>query len=86
MADWTERYRPSTLAEVRGNDKARDAFREWAESWEDHRKAVVLHGSPGVGKTSLACAAAVNLADRRDWTALHVAAQVRNVTLALFSP
>jgi len=32
MADWTERYRPSTLSEVRGNDKARDAFAEWALS------------------------------------------------------
>ena len=58
MADWTERYRPSTLSEVRGNDKARDAFAEWARSWDDHREAVVLHGSPGVGKTSAAHALA----------------------------
>ncbi|WP_336343869.1 replication factor C large subunit [Halalkalicoccus ordinarius] len=58
MSDWTEKYRPSTLDEVRGNDKARDALREWAESWEDHRKAVILHGSPGVGKTSAAHALA----------------------------
>ncbi|WP_066417318.1 replication factor C large subunit [Halorubrum aethiopicum] len=58
MADWTERYRPSTLSEVRGNDKARDAFAEWARSWDDHREAVILHGSPGVGKTSAAHALA----------------------------
>ena len=58
MADWTERYRPTTLSEVRGNDKARDAFAEWARSWDDHRDAVVLHGSPGVGKTSAAHALA----------------------------
>ncbi|EMA57729.1 replication factor C large subunit [Halorubrum distributum JCM 13561] len=58
MADWTEKYRPSTLSEVRGNDKARDAFAEWARSWDDHREAVVLHGSPGVGKTSAAHALA----------------------------
>jgi len=37
MADWTEKYRPSTLSEVRGNDKARDAFADWARSWDDHR-------------------------------------------------
>ncbi|MCH7660277.1 MAG: replication factor C large subunit [Euryarchaeota archaeon] len=61
MADWTETYRPSTLAEVRGNDKARDAFREWATSWENHREAVILHGSPGVGKTSAAHALANDL-------------------------
>ena len=58
MADWTETYRPTTLSEVRGNDKARDAFAEWARSWDDHQKAVVLHGSPGVGKTSAAHALA----------------------------
>ncbi|WP_136688254.1 replication factor C large subunit [Halorhabdus amylolytica] len=61
MADWTEKHRPSTLTEVRGNDKARDAFQEWAESWPDHREAVILHGSPGVGKTSAAHALAADL-------------------------
>jgi len=74
MVDWTEKYRPTTLREVRGNDSARDEFREWAESWPDHREAVVLHGSPGVGKTSTAHALAsdfgwdtveLNASDRR---------------------
>ena len=58
MGDWTEKYRPSSLSEVRGNDKARDALAEWAETWTDHREAVVVHGSPGVGKTSAAHALA----------------------------
>ena len=58
MTDWTERYRPTTLSEVRGNNKARDAFDEWAEGWDDHREPVVLHGAPGVGKTSAAHALA----------------------------
>jgi len=58
MADWTEKYRPSTLAEVRGNDSARDALQEWAESWDQHREAVIVHGSPGIGKTSAAHALA----------------------------
>ena len=61
MTDWTEKYRPSTLSEVRGNDKARDALEEWADTWESHREAVVLHGSPGVGKTSAAHALASDL-------------------------
>lgn len=56
--DWTEKYRPTTLSEVRGNDKARDAFEQWGRSWDDHRKAVILHGSPGIGKTSAAHALA----------------------------
>ncbi|WP_353634275.1 replication factor C large subunit [Halobacterium sp. NMX12-1] len=60
MTDWTEKYRPSSLSEVRGNNKARDALREWADTWEDHREAVILHGSPGVGKTSAAHALAAD--------------------------
>ena len=66
--DWTEKYRPTTLAEVRGNDKARDALEEWAETWEDHREAVVLHGSPGVGKTSAAHA----LANDKGWPTIEL--------------
>ncbi|WP_418280239.1 replication factor C large subunit [Halorubrum sp. DTA98] len=68
MADWTERYRPSTLSEVRGNDKARDAFAEWARSWDEHHEAVILHGSPGVGKTSAAHA----LANDMDWETVEL--------------
>jgi replication factor C large subunit len=59
--DWTEKYRPASLEEVRGNNKARDALREWAETWGEHREAVVLHGSPGVGKTSAAHALASDM-------------------------
>jgi replication factor C large subunit len=68
MTDWTEKYRPSSLAELRGNDKARDALREWAETWDDHREAVVVHGPPGVGKTSAAHA----LAADRDWPTIEL--------------
>jgi replication factor C large subunit len=60
MADWTETYRPTTLSEVRGNDSARDEFEEWADTWDQHREAVVIHGSPGVGKTSAAHALAAD--------------------------
>ncbi|WP_254545645.1 replication factor C large subunit [Halomarina pelagica] len=66
--DWTEKYRPSTLAEVRGNNKARDALREWAETWDDHREAVIVHGSPGVGKTSAAHA----LANDMGWATIEL--------------
>ena len=59
--DWTEKYRPSTLSEVRGNNKARDALAEWAKTWDAHGEAVVLHGAPGVGKTSAAHALAADM-------------------------
>ena len=68
MTDWTEKYRPSTLSELRGNDKARDALQEWADTWEDHREAVVLHGVPGVGKTSAAHA----LASDKGWPTIEL--------------
>jgi len=68
MTDWTEKYRPSTLSEVRGNDTARDSLREWAETWADHREAVILHGTPGVGKTSAAHA----LASDMDWPTIEL--------------
>ncbi|MFQ3294442.1 MAG: replication factor C large subunit [Natrialbaceae archaeon] len=66
--DWTEKYRPSTLAEVRGNDKARDNLREWVKTWEDHQEAAILHGAPGVGKTSAAHALASDL----DWSTIEL--------------
>ncbi|WP_254271891.1 replication factor C large subunit [Haloarcula marina] len=66
--DWTEKYRPSTLSEVRGNNKARDALKEWADTWESHREAVVLHGTPGVGKTSAAHA----LANDMGWPTIEL--------------
>ena len=58
MVDWTETYRPHSLSELRGNNKARDALRKWADTWDDHREAVIIYGSPGVGKTSAAHALA----------------------------
>ena len=66
--DWTEKYRPTTLSEVRGNDKARDALKKWAETWDDHREAVILHGSPGIGKTSAAHA----LANDMGWPTIEL--------------
>jgi replication factor C large subunit len=68
MADWTERYRPTTLSEIRGNDSARDDLREWAETWPEHREAAILHGSPGVGKTSAAHALAADM----DWETVEL--------------
>ncbi len=66
--DWTETYRPSTLSEVRGNDSACEDLREWAETWPEHREAAIIHGSPGVGKTSAAHALAADM----DWETVEL--------------
>ncbi|SEH49891.1 replication factor C large subunit [Halopenitus malekzadehii] len=68
MSDWTETYRPMSLSEVRGNDEAVSALSEWADTWDDHREAVVVHGSPGIGKTSAAHA----LAADRGWETVEL--------------
>jgi replication factor C large subunit len=55
--DWTEKYRPKTLSQVRGNDKAIGTIRKWADEWEKgtpKKKGLVLAGNPGIGKTSAA--------------------------------
>ena len=59
--DWTEKYRPSTVRGVVGNPKAVSDLLEWAKDWSNgtpKKKAAVLMGPPGVGKTTLALALA----------------------------
>ncbi|WP_424359069.1 replication factor C large subunit [Methanocella sp. MCL-LM] len=56
--DWTEKYRPVSLADIVGNDAAVKALRQWAETFGTGKKAVILYGGPGVGKTSAALALA----------------------------
>lgn len=65
-SDWTELYRPTVLDEVVGNPKAVRELRNWAAEWETgtpQKKAVVLMGVSGIGKTS----AALALANEFDW-------------------
>lgn len=57
MMDWTEKYRPKDLKGVIGNPTAVNTLRTWAKSWENgipQMRAVVLIGTPGIGKTTSA--------------------------------
>ena len=59
--EWAEKYRPSSLKDIVGNKKAVHDLRTWAEEWLSgvpEKRAVVLEGPAGVGKTSSAHALA----------------------------
>jgi len=69
--EWAEKYRPQTLKEIVGNRKAVQDLRTWAEKWLSgipERRAVILHGPAGVGKTSTAHALARDLG----WEAIEL--------------
>ncbi|MDG6229603.1 MAG: replication factor C large subunit [Candidatus Thermoplasmatota archaeon] len=88
MLDWTEQYRPKNLAGIVGNKKIVRSLSQWAESWvtnKPSKKAVILSGSPGIGKTSCAYA----LAHQFKWTPIELntsdarnAARIKSVATA----
>jgi replication factor C large subunit len=64
MDTWVEKYRPKSLREVAGNPGAHRAIAKWAEEWHEgvpEKRAVLIHGPAGVGKTSIAIALAKEL-------------------------
>lgn len=76
----SERRRPQRLAEVVGNGPALRALAAWADEWapgrpHPRRRAALLEGPPGVGKTTAAWA----LARERGWTVVEMnASEARN--------
>lgn len=71
VQDWTEKYRPRKLDHVVGNKKAKEELREWAKEWKKgkpKKKAVILAGKPGIGKTS----SAIALANEMGWDSIEV--------------
>ncbi|MGB6501795.1 MAG: AAA family ATPase [Thermoplasmata archaeon] len=75
----SERLRPNRLDQIIGNSKARTELRGWAERWKSGtppaRRAAILSGPPGVGKTT----AAVALAAEMGWSLVEMnASDARN--------
>jgi replication factor C large subunit len=55
---WVEKYRPKYMSEIIGNEEAKTTFTHWLEKGKERKKkAVLLYGPAGVGKTALVNAA-----------------------------
>jgi replication factor C large subunit len=76
--DWTERFRPATLQGVVGNGAAIGRMRKWADEWTKgvpQKRALILAGNPGVGKTT----AAIALGNDMGWPVIELnASDARN--------
>ena len=78
MQSWVEKYRPRSLSDIAGNATALGELKAWADTWirgNPQKRAVILAGKPGTGKTS----AALALASDMRWEVIEMnASDARN--------
>ena len=91
---WVEKYRPKKIDDIVGNEEAKASFVEWLKNKRHTKKAVLLYGPPGVGKTALVNAAAkefgftiieMNASDTRSEKAINAVAKPATSYVALDS-
>ncbi len=89
---WVEKYRPKRIEDIVGNEEAKAAFVEWLKNKRHTKKAMLLYGPPGVGKTALINAAArefgfsiieMNASDTRSEKAVNAVAKPATSYVAL---
>jgi replication factor C large subunit len=93
---WVEKYRPKKIEDILGNEEAKATFVDWLKGKRKSKtkKAVLLYGPPGVGKTALVNAAAkefgftiieMNASDTRSEKAINAVAKPATSYVALDS-
>ena len=90
---WVEKYRPQKIGDIIGNEEAKATFIDWLRGKSrSKKKAVLLYGPPGVGKTALVNAAArefgftiieMNASDTRSEKAINAIAKPATSYVAL---
>ncbi|MEM0155772.1 MAG: replication factor C large subunit [Thermoplasmataceae archaeon] len=75
---WVEKYRPRSLNDLIVSDEILSQLSKWVDSWKDGvptKPALILHGKPGMGKTSCAYA----IAEHSGWKVVEMnASEQRN--------
>jgi replication factor C large subunit len=90
---WVEKYRPQKIEDIVGNEEAKATFLDWLKGKSrSKKKAALLYGPPGVGKTALVNAASkefgfsiieMNASDTRSEKAINAVAKPATSYVAL---
>lgn len=64
MNPWTERHRPKSFEEIKGQEEAIEKIKQFLANFNSgkiKKRALLLHGPPGIGKTSLVYVAGLEI-------------------------